>query len=236
MGGHMGMIRHSDTRKTTNMMRARRLVLGAAAMLMAGLMVLLMTSGRPLLAWFITPDQQAQGRFDRGQFAEAAKLFTDSMRQGIALYRDGQFEAAEAAFMRLNIPEAHFNRGNALVMRGKYDDAIKAFEQVLVLRPGWPAAMNNLEIARLRAERVKREGGDMTGGNLGADEVVFTPDKGKNQESPTVETSGGQPLSDQEIQSMWLRRVQTKPADFLRAKFAFQLSVENAATNPRSTP
>ena len=30
------------------------------------------------------------------------------------------------------------------------------------------------------------------------------------------------PLSDEELRALWLRRVQTKPADFLRAKFAFQ--------------
>jgi Ca-activated chloride channel family protein len=34
-------------------------------------------------------------------------------------------------------------------------------------------------------------------------------------------TAGGKP-SDEELRGLWLRRVQTKPADFLRAKFAFQ--------------
>ena len=36
----------------------------------------------------------------------------------------------------------------------------------------------------------------------------------------------GQPLSDAAMQELWLRRVQTKPADFLRAKFSFQLANE----------
>jgi Ca-activated chloride channel homolog len=31
-------------------------------------------------------------------------------------------------------------------------------------------------------------------------------------------------LGDAQLQALWLRRVQTKPADFLRAKFAYQLS------------
>ncbi|HIE98204.1 MAG: hypothetical protein ABGZ53_25045 [Fuerstiella sp.] len=34
----------------------------------------------------------------------------------------------------------------------------------------------------------------------------------------------GQPLSDSAMQALWLRRVQTKPADFLKAKFAYQLA------------
>jgi len=36
----------------------------------------------------------------------------------------------------------------------------------------------------------------------------------------------GNQLSDRALQAMWLRRIQTKPADFLRAKFAYQLSRE----------
>jgi hypothetical protein len=35
--------------------------------------------------------------------------------------------------------------------------------------------------------------------------------------------TGGE-LSDAQLQALWLRRVQTNPADFLRAKFAYQLS------------
>ena len=38
-----------------------------------------------------------------------------------------------------------------------------------------------------------------------------------------AEVAGGDPLSDDQLRALWLRRVQTKPADFLRAKFAYQL-------------
>jgi Ca-activated chloride channel family protein len=64
------------------------------------------------------------------------------------------------------------------------------------------------------------EGGDMTGGELGADEIVFDNKAGSSEQ--TEEVAGNEPLSNQEIQALWLRRVQTKPADFLKAKFAFQ--------------
>ena len=45
-----------------------------------------------------------------------------------------------------------------------------------------------------------------------------------NRAGKTPKTEGSQPLSDSEMQALWLRRVQTKPADFLKAKFAYQLS------------
>jgi Ca-activated chloride channel family protein len=65
----------------------------------------------------------------------------------------------------------------------------------------------------------------MTGGMLAADEIVFTTGKQDNAGQEQSE-AGGQPLSDQALQALWLRRIQTKPADFLKAKFAYQLSVE----------
>jgi Ca-activated chloride channel family protein len=53
------------------------------------------------------------------------------------------------------------------------------------------------------------------------DEVVFG--KGKNEPGEEVQVAGGDPLSDDQLRALWLRRVQTEPADFLRAKFAYQL-------------
>ena len=55
---------------------------------------------------------------------------------------------------------------------------------------------------------------------LGADDTVFGDKGGEGAE--VTEQTGGAPLSDAEIQELWLRRVQTRPADFLKAKFAYQ--------------
>ena len=174
-------------------------------------------------SWWQTPDQQAQWLFDHGEFAAAAEIFTSAQRRGAALFRAGEFEAAASAFARVNSAQGHFNRGNALVMSGKYEEAIKAYEQALALLPDWPEANNNLEIARLRAEETKLEGGDMTGGKMGADEIVFDTEKKSTENNEQVQVEGDQTLSDAELQALWLRRVQTSPAVFLRAKFAFQL-------------
>jgi Ca-activated chloride channel family protein len=134
----------------------------------------------------------------------------------------------------VNTAEGHLNRGNALVMRGKYEDAMKAYERALDLRPEWAAAMNNFEIARLRAGRTKKVGGDMTGGKMEADEIVFETGKPRQEGERTGERDGGKALTDAELQSLWLRRVQTKPADFLRTKFAFQLATENTNGLPEA--
>ena len=67
---------------------------------------------------------------------------------------------------------------------------------------------------------------DMTGGQMKPDEIVFDLKAGKSGESSEI--AGGEALSDQEIQALWLRRVQTRPADFLRAKFAYQEALREA--------
>lgn len=174
-------------------------------------------------ALWLTPDRQAQRLMEAGRFEEAAKLYTTPFRKGVAYFRAGEFEAAAAAFARMNTAEGFFNRGNAFVFLGKYEDAVKAYDLALDLRPGWQSAKENREIARLRGERLKQEGGEGTGGKLEADDYVFGESEGdKSGEKEQVEMDGGAPLSDEELRALWLRRVQTKPADFLRAKFAYQ--------------
>ena len=175
--------------------------------------------------WF-TPDQQGQRLLNRGEFQTAAETFRDPMRQGVAWFRAGEFEKAEQVFARVATAEAEFNRGNCLMMRGKYDAAIERFDRALELRPDWEDAKVNRSIASARAKLTEHKGGDMGDQTIGADEIVY--DKDKNSNGQDTQTEEGQPMTDSAMQALWLRRVQTKPADFLKAKFAYQLATEDA--------
>lgn len=170
---------------------------------------------------WLTPDQQGDRLFQHGKYAEAAQAYTDPARQGVAQFKAGDFKTAAVTLARDGSPEGAYNRGNALVMLGKYDDAVKSYDRALQLRPDWQAATENRALAVLRRDRMQLTGGDETGGQEKPDEVVF----GKQKHSPgeEVQVVGDEPMNDQQLRSLWLRRVQTKPADFLRAKFAFQL-------------
>jgi Ca-activated chloride channel family protein len=174
--------------------------------------------------WF-TPDQQGRRHFQRGEYVEAAQTFLDPMWQGIAWYRAGEFEKAAQAFARRDTAESHFNQGNAWLMRGKYDVAIGSYDRALEKRPGWKAATDNRDLAIARAKILEQKGGDMGDQKLGADKVVF--DKNAKNEGQETKVSGAKAMSDQDIQAMWLRRVQTRPADFLKAKFSYQQAVGN---------
>jgi Ca-activated chloride channel family protein len=161
---------------------------------------------------------------NRGEFQAAAEAFRDPMRQGVAWFRAGEFEKAEQAFARVASPNAEFNRGNCLIMRGKYEEAVERFDRALELNPDFEDARVNRDIAIARAKRVEKKGGDMGDQKIGADEIVF--DKNQQPGGQDTETEDSQPLSDSEMQALWLRRVQTRPADFLKTKFAYQLAAD----------
>ena len=177
---------------------------------------------------WLTPDQRAQRLFDAGDPAAAAARFTDPMRIGAAWYLAGEFERAAAAFGQLASPEGEYNRANALLMQGKYDAAIAAYDQALQRRPGWKIAIDNRDLAVARKERLAppEEDSGGTGGMLEADEIVFD-DTGRTEKAKGTQVSEeGAALTDAQTRDLWLRRVETKPADFLRARFARQLDLQ----------
>jgi Ca-activated chloride channel family protein len=175
--------------------------------------------------WF-TPDQQGQRLQDRGEYQRAAHTYRDPMRQGFAWYRAGEFAKAEQAFARIATPEAEYNRGNCLIMQGKYELAVERYNRALKVRPNWEDAQVNRNLAIARAKLVKKEGGEMGDQKIGADEIVFDKKKSGGQE---LNTESGEELPDASMQALWLRRVQTKPADFLKSKFAYQLTFADSS-------
>lgn len=173
---------------------------------------------------WLTPDQQGQRYFQNDEFVQAAQVFRDPMWQGTAWYRAGEFEKAIRSFARRDTADAHFNQGNAWLMHGKYETAIAWYDRALKQRPDWKEATDNRALAAARAKMLERKGGDMGDQQIGADKIVFNnkaPHEGQD-----TEVEGGKALTDQQIQALWLRRVQTRPADFLKAKFFYQLAQE----------
>lgn len=175
---------------------------------------------------WLTPDQQAQRLFREQKYLQAAPLFTDPAWRGTALYRAGEFEDAAQMFARVDSAQGHFNQGNAWLMHGQYEQAIRCYDAALQQQPDWQQAVDNRTLAVARAAMLSSEGGDMGDQRLGADRIVF--DRKDNKGGQETEVSGDKAASDQQLQAMWLRRVQTEPADFLKSKFAYQQALEGA--------
>ena len=168
-----------------------------------------------------TPDQRGRQLMAEGRPHDAAEAFADPMWAGVARVRAGDFKEAAQLFGGMDTAEAAFDQGNALIMLGKYDDAVARYDRALALRPGWAAAEANRTLATLRAERIRQKGADAGDQREGADEIVYDKDK-KNQEGQETQTTGAV-MSDAAARAVWLKRLQNRPADFLKARFAAQL-------------
>jgi Ca-activated chloride channel family protein len=191
--------------------------------------------------WFVglwlTPDQQGQRAFDRGDYAEAAARFDDPMWRGTALYMSEQFAAAVAAWAEIDTAEAWFNRGVALAQLEQYPEAIAAFEHALELRPEYPEARANVDYLQPFLP-LDFSGGDMgtTGRDAAADDVVFDADADTlEQEGKDTVLEGEQGLlSDEQLAQMWLSQVDASPAAFLRHKFQYQAQISDGSRGPGS--
>jgi Ca-activated chloride channel homolog len=204
------------------MIRPARLLAITVAVTVAALAVVGWSEGWSNL--WSSPDQRGGRLMAEGRYADAAEAFADPMWKGTASFRAGDFKQAAQLFGGLDTAQAAYDQGNALIMLGKYDEAIARYDRALVLRPGWADAEANRRLARLRAERMRQTGGDLGDQREGADQIVYDKDK-KNDGGQDTQTVGAA-MSDEAARALWLKRVQTRPADFLRARFAYQLQAK----------
>ncbi len=174
-----------------------------------------------------TANQRGDALFRHHQFAEAAKTYTDPIRIGIAQYRNGDFEDAAKTFARVPGATGAFNQGNAWLMHGQYDTAIDSYDRALHFHAGWQEALDNKALAIARRDKMSVDDKTRQQEQAGAydpDKIVFDQ-KGGDQKGQ-VQDMATQEMSDDALRASWLRRVQTTPGDFLRAKFAYQAAKE----------
>lgn len=190
-----------------------------------------------LLAWgnwrnpdfWLTAEQRGNRLMAEQRFAQAVDAYQNPWHIGVAQYRNGDFEAAAHTFARVPGAAGAFDQGNAWLMHGQYDAAIDSYDRALGFRPGWKAAEDNKALAAARKQRIDDAGEDRDQESADAydpDQTAFEQ-KGDDQDSKPQDMND-QTMSDEALRATWLRRVQTTPGDFLRAKFAYQAAHEDA--------
>lgn len=197
-------------------------VIGAAALIV---LVALTYGTIRIPNFWQTSNQRGDAFLRRGLFSEAAKSYHDGWHIGTAQYRNGDFEAAARTFARVPGAVGAFDQGNAWLMHGKYDDAVASYDRALRFRADWKEAQENKALAIARKKRIEDSGKDRDQEATEAykpDDIVFDQ-KGADKKGDPTELSGNA-MSDEDLRATWLRRVQTTPGDFLRAKFAYQAS------------
>ena len=173
---------------------------------------------------WLTHDQQGRYYFERGEYQKAAAKFEDPMWKGLAFSRAGNYEDALNAFALSDSAEAWYNQGNALAHMGKYPDAVQAYQQALARRHSWPEAEKNLALVESlipKKENKDKEEEQEVAPNLPPDQVKFD-EKGKKGKQVQIQAK----LDPKKMAEIWMRNIQTTPADFLRRRFAVQAAQE----------
>lgn len=192
------------------------------AMLLAALTLVPVAPARAdgLTDWFWTPDQQGQRLYETHRYAEAAETFTDSQWRAAALFRAGQYVEAAALLAPTQTATAQYDRGTALARGRDYTGAAAAFEAALALDPANAAAAHNLDVTRriIAWLTEARTDEDQEEGAESPDDTV--EDLSGDQGRPSRIDAASQ-LSEDAAED-WMRAVETKPADFLKSRFAVE--------------
>jgi len=97
-------------------------------------------------------DQQAAAEFAKGRLGEherlLAKLGPESPWHAMLLYRSGRFAEAAAQFAVHDTAQAHYNRGNALALEGRLEQALAAYGAALERSPSMRDALFNRALVR----------------------------------------------------------------------------------------
>jgi len=175
------------------------------------------------LSWldlWMTPDQQGRYYFQKGDYKKAAEKFEDPLWRGLASARSGDYDAALNAFALSDTAEAWYNQADALAHMGKYPEAVAAYQQALSRRPHWKDAEDNLAlvqslIPKPKDDKKDKEQQQEEAPNLPPDQTKFD-EKGKQGKRAKVN------VKPATMADIWMRNIQTTPADFLRRRFAIQ--------------
>ena len=196
---------------------------------LAAIFVLPPTGTDSRFSWmdlWLTHDQQGRYYFEKGEYQKAAEKFEDPLWKGLSLARAGDYADALNAFALSDSAEAWYNQGDALAHLGKYPEAIQAYQQALARRHPWPEAEANLTLVESLIPKAKKDKDNEeqeVAPDLPPDQVKFD-EKGKQGKKTQISRTK---LDPKKMEEIWMRNIQTTPADFLRRRFDMQAAQEN---------
>ena len=179
------------------------------------------------LDMWLSRDQQGFVYYSLGRYQTAAQRFEDEHHRALSFYAAENFEAAAAIFKQQHSRDGYFNWGNSLAHLTLYETASEAYQMALLMDPDWPGAKTNLELVLALATKVEPvdsfDGASQ--GEIGADDLVF--DLAGKREEQAEQMAVLDELRADDITKLWLRRLNTQPATFLKRKFAYQLEARS---------
>ncbi len=111
------------------------------------------------LSWnslWLTPDQRAQHLMKQKEYQQAQETFKDPSWKAAASYRAGNYGDAIVLYQSLKTEDAFYNQGNAFAQLGKYEQAIKAYDQALALNTEHKDALFNRKLVKALLKKEKQ--------------------------------------------------------------------------------
>ncbi len=173
---------------------------------------------------WLSHDQQGQWYFSQGEYLQAAQLFDHTQWRATAFYAAQEFSVADALWEKEPGYLALYHRANALAHQQRYQHAIDSYRLSLTLEPDFLPARENLSLVEVLAKQPDAVSDYSSGekARLEADEIVFEKNTERMQQASERENLDAGQLSSEEVQALWMRRLQSTPSDFLRLKFRYQ--------------
>ncbi len=177
---------------------------------------------------WLSPNQQGQWYFSQGEYLKAAQLFDHTQWRATAFYSAQEFLIADTLWEKEPGYLALYHRGNALAHQQRYQHAIESYRLSLKLQPDFLPARENLSLVEVLAKQPAAVTDYSSGekARLEADEIVFEKNTERMRQASENESIEAGQLSSEEVQALWMRRLQSTPSDFLRLKFRYQLQQE----------
>lgn len=177
--------------------------------------------------WFTTSDQQGMRAYSNGEYGQAAELFDDPQWRAAALHRQGLFAESADTLRGLDSVPARYNRATALALAGRFDTAIRLYEELLADQPDHDDARHNLELLRRLADPAIAASDKPAQTPAGAQQEEDSALSVEQENAPVagdMETSEGELLP--ESSQIWLKQVPDDPGGLLRRKFLRQYRAE----------
>ena len=204
--------------------------------------------------WF-TRDYQAQQLYEQGDFEQAADLFSDPLRKGVAYYRAGDYKQAVNAFEQDTTAMGAYNLGLAYYKNGDYAAAGLAFGKAVEMNPDLGDARANQILMQQMAigtdevnpDEAEEAAAEQTDQNIenkdmedlgggGQEATKEDMEKERKEEIANTDIRKGKELDEvpdnfesgkqDESQKILMRKVDDDPALFLKRKFAHQLKAK----------
>jgi Ca-activated chloride channel family protein len=202
-----------------------------------------------------TDDYKAQQYFDNGNYEQAAPLFTDPLRKGIAYYNGEDYARAIQSFEMDSSAQGRYNLGLAYYKIGNLNSAKRAFDEAVSLDSTFTNASINAsrttDLIALRrdelgdveeasadeaaAENIQNTDPEDLGGG-GQEATDEDMKKERKEETVATDIRKGKELEEvpddfkggpqDNSQKVLMRKVDDDPAIFLRRKFRYQVKVK----------